>query len=109
RGGDTMTPLPRSPRMRWALAGAVTVAIALVAWVTVARTRDAAPSVDGSDAGMAGMAGMDDMAGMQMGSDGSATFTADQIRRFGVTFGSVEERALEDEVRAVGVVTVDET
>ncbi|HEX3157006.1 MAG TPA: efflux RND transporter periplasmic adaptor subunit [Gemmatimonadaceae bacterium] len=55
---------------------------------------------------MAGMAGMD---GMAMSSDGAARLTADQIRQFGVTFGRVEERTLEDAVRAVGVVVVDES
>ena len=104
-----MTPIRTSTRARWLLVGATAVAIALFVWVAVARTRDSAPSPAGGDAGMQGMAGMDDMAGMQMPSDGSAQLTADQISRFGVTFGSVEERTLEDAVRTVGVVAVDET
>jgi Cu(I)/Ag(I) efflux system membrane fusion protein len=44
-----------------------------------------------------------------MASVGSPTLTADQIRSFGVTFGTVEERTLETEVRAVGVIAFDET
>lgn len=104
-----MTPIRTSPRARWLLVGATAAAIALLAWAAVARTRDSAPSPAGGDAGKQGMAGMDHMAGMQMPSDGSAQLTADQIRRFGVTFGRVEERTLEDAVRTVGVVAVDET
>ena len=52
---------------------------------------------------------MTGMAGMAMGDGGSIRLTADQIRTFGVTFGSVEERMLEDVVRTVGIVRVDET
>ena len=48
------------------------------------------------------------MAGMQMSSDGSVQLTLDQIRQFGVTFGTAEERPLEAEVRTVGVVAPDE-
>ncbi|HUP19892.1 MAG TPA: efflux RND transporter periplasmic adaptor subunit [Gemmatimonadota bacterium] len=58
-----------------------------------------------TDGGMAGM----DMGGMATGGDGSVRLTADQIRTFGVTFGSVERRLLEDEIRTVGIVNFDET
>lgn len=54
------------------------------------------------------MPGMDDMAGMPMG-ESSVRLTSDQLRQFGVTFGSVERRMLESTVRAVGTVTVDES
>lgn len=49
------------------------------------------------------------MEGMDMSADPSVRLTADQIRQFGVTFASVEERRLEREVRAAGAVLVDET
>lgn len=49
-----------------------------------------------------------EMAGMQMSADGSVALTPEQIRQFGVTFGTVEERALEAQVRTVGVVAADE-
>ncbi|MGH7466846.1 MAG: efflux RND transporter periplasmic adaptor subunit [Longimicrobiales bacterium] len=49
------------------------------------------------------------MAGMDMSRDGSVQLTADQIRQFGITFGSVEQRTLTDRVRAVGSVRFDET
>ncbi|HEX8903991.1 MAG TPA: efflux RND transporter periplasmic adaptor subunit [Longimicrobiaceae bacterium] len=48
------------------------------------------------------------MAGMQVSSDGSVQLTPEQIREFGVTFGTVEERPLEAEVRTVGIVAPDE-
>jgi len=49
------------------------------------------------------------MDGMAMGGGGSVRLTADQIRTFGVTFGSVERRLLEDAIRTVGIVNFDET
>ncbi|MGH2669281.1 MAG: efflux RND transporter periplasmic adaptor subunit, partial [bacterium] len=51
------------------------------------------------------------MPGMDMAtpSAGSVRLTADQIRRFGVTLGSVEVRTLESRTRTVGIVAVDET
>jgi Cu(I)/Ag(I) efflux system membrane fusion protein len=48
------------------------------------------------------------MAGMDMSSGGNVQLTASQLRHFGVTFGSVEERTLESTVRTVGTVTIDE-
>jgi Cu(I)/Ag(I) efflux system membrane fusion protein len=55
------------------------------------------------------IAGMEGMEGMSMVGDGSVRLTADQIRTFGVTFGTVERRTLTDEVRTVGIVNFDET
>ena len=52
---------------------------------------------------------MHGMAGMQMGADRTVQLTANQISRFGITFGTAEIRTLENEVRAAGVVTFDET
>ncbi|HET7583494.1 MAG TPA: efflux RND transporter periplasmic adaptor subunit [Gemmatimonadaceae bacterium] len=46
---------------------------------------------------------------MSMSSSGTVQLTANQMRQFGVTFGGVEERTLENTVRTVGAVTVDET
>jgi Cu(I)/Ag(I) efflux system membrane fusion protein len=75
-------------------------------------TRPGDPDPSGGEA--AAPAGMDDMQGMEMGgmnmsTDGSIRLTADQLRQFGVTFGSVERRVLVDEVRTVGIVGFDET
>ncbi|MGH7506541.1 MAG: efflux RND transporter periplasmic adaptor subunit, partial [Longimicrobiales bacterium] len=50
-----------------------------------------------------------EMDGTPIGSDGGVRLTADQIRTFGVTFGTVEQRTLTDEVRTVGIVNFDET
>jgi Cu(I)/Ag(I) efflux system membrane fusion protein len=41
--------------------------------------------------------------------DAAVRLTNDQIRQFGITFGTVEERTLSSTVRAAGVVTVDES
>jgi multidrug efflux pump subunit AcrA (membrane-fusion protein) len=52
---------------------------------------------------------MQGMPGMSMSSNGSVTVTAEQIRQFGVTFGTVEVRPLTAETRTNGVVALDET
>jgi Cu(I)/Ag(I) efflux system membrane fusion protein len=41
--------------------------------------------------------------------EGAIRLTADQIRTFGVTFGTVETRPLEKTIRTVGLVSFDET
>lgn len=46
---------------------------------------------------------------MAAGGEGTVRLSADQVRTFGVTFGTVERRTLESTVRATGVVTVDES
>ncbi len=49
------------------------------------------------------------MTGMNMPPAGSVSITADQIRQFGITFGTVQMRAVSDEVRTAGIVVVNET
>lgn len=49
------------------------------------------------------------MEGMDMSSASEAVVSDEMVRKFGITFGSVEERILTEEVRAAGVVAVDET
>jgi membrane fusion protein, copper/silver efflux system len=49
------------------------------------------------------------MGGMDMSTDGSVRLSAAQLRQFGVTFGTVERRTLQGDVRTVGIVTFDET
>jgi multidrug efflux pump subunit AcrA (membrane-fusion protein) len=90
------------------LAGAalvVLLAIGAAATAAVRGEKTSPParptSHDGAE--MAGMTGMD------MSSDGSAHLTAEQVRQFGVTFGSVEQRTLTEGVRTVGIVSFDET
>lgn len=101
-----------STRGRWyrrpgaLAAAAATVSVALGA-LYVVRARDRAPTrTTASASEMKGMSGMGDM---NMSSDGSVQLTASQLRQFGVTFGTVEQRTLTNEVRTVGTVTADET
>ena len=49
------------------------------------------------------------MPGMTASSSGSVSLTPEQIRQFGITFGAVQVRPLEYQVRAAGIVAVDET
>jgi Cu(I)/Ag(I) efflux system membrane fusion protein len=83
-------------------------AAALVATGGVLANTNEAEEPAGEMAGMEGMEGMD-MGGMNMSMDGSVHLTVDQIRTFGITFGSAEQRTLESEVRTVGTVNFDET
>ena len=110
--GEEALMAPR-PRRRLALiAGIATAAIvAAAAWILLARGRANDDARAGRQAAAGGaMPGMPGMEGMQMsGGGGSARLTPEQIRHFGVTFGSVEQRTLTSDVRAAGVVTVDET
>lgn len=61
-----------------------------------------------ADAEMKDMAGME-MPGLAPGGDGTVRLSGEQIRTFGVTFGTVERRTLESTVRTTGVVMVDES
>ena len=99
--------MPRNTRRAWAAALALLLAVGATVGVLSARDDEAAPRGQARplDGGMAGM----DMDGMAMAGDGSVRLTADQIRTFGVTFGFVEQRTLEDAIRTVGIVNFDET
>ena len=100
-----------SPRARRAsLAGAVLVLLAAVAWAFATQGDDSAATGGGpSSPDAMGMGGMEGMGGMSMTADGSVQLTARQIADFGITFGTADVRALESEVRTVGIVTFDET
>jgi Cu(I)/Ag(I) efflux system membrane fusion protein len=98
-----------SPRARRALvAGVVLAVIGSVVWAAIAVGGDeeTRPAVTPRAGDMPGMGGM---AGMEMGSGGSIHLTPGQLREFGITFGTVDVRMLESEVRTVGSVTLDET
>ena len=99
-------PVHRAQPRRWvvpiALASVAVIAAAIWA-ITTARGR----SGNGSDSVTSEAAG--EMAGMNMDAGGTVRLTSDQIGRFGITFGTVEERPLMSEVRAAGTVTFDET
>lgn len=95
-----------TPRRMWLFITIGLLAVtALVVWL-LATGRDDTDRADGtartSAAGqMAGMPGMD--------AEGSVTLTADQIRTFGITYGTVERRQLATVVRTAGTVAFDET
>jgi Cu(I)/Ag(I) efflux system membrane fusion protein len=99
-------------RMRkWGLSrGRVLVVAAGAVW-----TLSCGGEPESADDAMAGMEmngsaadSTDGMAGMEMG-EGTIRLTADQIRTFGITFGTAETRPLEKTIRAVGLVNFDET
>lgn len=101
-----------SARMRRLLIlGAVILAVGGAVWVITIRDErvPGGPGKGAAGGGRAGMAGMEGMAGMSGGAAGTVALTADQIRTFGVTFGTADVRPLASEVRTVGTVTLDET
>jgi multidrug efflux pump subunit AcrA (membrane-fusion protein) len=80
--------------------------------VFVARSRSngaASPRLPQATKDMGGTPGMPGMPGMAMPSNGTVALTAGQIRELGVIFGTVEMRPITADVRASGVVAVDET
>ncbi|MGH7542871.1 MAG: efflux RND transporter periplasmic adaptor subunit [Gemmatimonadota bacterium] len=89
------------------MGAALALVVAVGLW---ALSRRDAESTGDSMAGMA-MEGdsVPGMARMEMGAEGTIRLTADQIRTFGVTFGTAEVRALEKTIRVVGLVDYDET
>ena len=95
---------------RTVVAAAVLIVVAAVVWIAwAARDAGSGRAPVTPRASTQAEPGMDDMAGMDMGGDGTVRLTAQQIRQFGVTFGSAEMRVLADEIRATGQVTEDET
>jgi RND family efflux transporter MFP subunit len=80
--------------------GALTIATLLVVRGDEHVRQAAQPRAD--DMTMPGMA-------MSGAADGSIALTAAQLREFGITFGTVEQRPLSERVRAAGVVRLDET
>jgi Cu(I)/Ag(I) efflux system membrane fusion protein len=96
---------------RHALIGAALGLVAIAAAFTVWRVSQppAAGSAASDGRSSQGRGDMAGMSGMDASSDGTVQLTADQLRQFGVTFGTVEERTLAGTVRTAGAVTVDET
>lgn len=95
-----------SRRARYATLGGLAALVLVIAIWAMGRDDDQRGEGGSSPGGMAGMEGM---AGMNTDADGSVILTASQIAEFGVTFGTVDMRMLESEVRTVGTVTFDET
>lgn len=99
--------MPKNTRR--VLAAVLSLAIAVGAiWGVRAAMNGDEPRGQARQTDMSAMEGMD-MSGMDMSGDGSVRLTAEQLRTFGVTFGTVEQRVLTDEVRTVGMVNFDET
>ncbi|HET7564219.1 MAG TPA: efflux RND transporter periplasmic adaptor subunit [Gemmatimonadaceae bacterium] len=104
-GGRDSRVTRRPQRSRALIIGgivAIAVASAFALWRLVPHQ-----AVGGASGAAVASAG--GMSGMNMSSDGTVELTANQMRQFGVTFGGVEERTLENTVRTAGVVTIDET
>lgn len=101
-------------RARWLLTGTVLGALLFAAalWLRGALAPDAT-AMEGMDMGDPAAAEMDmpgmDMGGMDVASSSAVSLTPAQVRQFGITFASVEERSLESRVRTVGVIEADET
>ena len=92
------------------LIGGVIVAVILAAFIAWRMSeRRGAGNLAGATRGSRTAVAASDMAGMPMSSNGTVQLSANELRRFGVTFGSVEERTLDNAVRTVGAVTVDES
>ncbi|MEO5816356.1 MAG: efflux RND transporter periplasmic adaptor subunit [Gemmatimonadaceae bacterium] len=93
---------------RIGIIGAVLVIAVLGAWALVASKRRDASAVSDASRSPTSSASPS-MAGMSTTTNGTVMLTADQIRTFGITFGTVEVRPLTAESRTTGVVTFDET
>jgi Cu(I)/Ag(I) efflux system membrane fusion protein len=91
---------------RLIIGGTAVAVVAATTWaIVVTRIANRAPVTQATGE----MTSMEGMAGMDMTSDGSVRLTANQISQFGITFGTVDMRMMENEVRTVGIVNFDET
>lgn len=86
--------------------GLVVMLVAVTVWIVAASGSDD-DATQTATTGETG--GMEGMAGMNRSGDATVQLTADQLTQFGITFGTVDMRMMENEVRTVGVVTFDET
>lgn len=94
-------------RTRRLIAGVLVVMlVAVTVWIVAASGSDD-DATQTATTGETG--GMEGMAGMNRSGDATVQLTADQLTQFGITFGTVDMRMMENEVRTVGVVTFDET
>ena len=101
--------MPKKTKRLVAGAFALILAVAAIWGLRAATDEEEDPRGQARDTDIGGMAGMAGMAGMEMSGDGSIRLDADQIRTFGVTFGTVEMRILAVGIRTVGIVSFDET
>ena len=91
------------------ISAAVLVLVLVIGTLTArklgTRSSATASSTASEMQAMPGMQGMN----MPAGPAAAVSVTPDQIRQFGITFGTVQTRALSDEIRTAGVVVVNET
>lgn len=101
-------------RKRWPLGVVAIVVVAGVTWIVRDRREQKDPLLDPNalkavNAPPAAGTMPDGMAGMDMSTNGDISLTANQLRTFGVTFGTVDMRTLTQTARATGRVVVDES
>ena len=106
---DRINDMPRKTKRIVAGVVALVIAVAAIWIISSAMDREQQPRGQARPGDMSGMEGMAGMEGMETDGSGSVTLTGADIRSFGITFGTVEERTLEDAIRTVGIVTFDET
>jgi Cu(I)/Ag(I) efflux system membrane fusion protein len=101
-------PGPMNSRRLFILAGVAVFAL-IGLWAIFATSRRKVPDSAPATAAATPKNSMAGMAGMSTSSKGTVMLTADQIRQFGITFGTAEVRPLTAETRTTGIVTFDET
>lgn len=98
-------------RARWVWLSVGTVGVVVAALLVWRLHASAHTNARPAPTGTVASASSSSMPGMKMNgtlpTNGAVMLTANQLREFGVTFGTVEMRTLANEVRTVGVVTVD--
>lgn len=95
----------RRPLVLWSAA----VLIGVIALVAFALNRSSSSSTTSTTAARSSSGAMASMPGMTSGTSGSVLITPEQIRQFGITFGLVQVRPLEYQVRTAGIVAVNES
>jgi multidrug efflux pump subunit AcrA (membrane-fusion protein) len=98
-----MKPLNRTQRAILSTGVGTLALIAVVAWLVENDSASKRTTAATSPQSMSGMPGMSTPPG------GTIQLTTAQIRQFGVTFGSAEQRTLVTELRVPGTVVTDET
>ncbi|MDQ6634904.1 MAG: efflux RND transporter periplasmic adaptor subunit [Gemmatimonadota bacterium] len=82
----------------------IAIVVLLAIGIVVSRRSGVTAPATGATAAAGGMEGM---AGMS--TDGLVHLTASQVREFGITYGTVDQRTLTSDVRTVGTVMTDES
>lgn len=97
------------PAARWLVASGVLLVVLAIGAVWIVDWPDG--NVEASDGSQAASrdGSMPGMEGMDMSTDGGVRLSAEQMRTFGITFGTVETRMLDADVRTVGLVSFDAT